>query len=204
METSEVIVPNQLSQKSKSSNHSKVKKEKSKKKVLKKKPIKQAESEADTDTDSEQEQIKLEKAKLKAKKKAKKKLTKRKAKPEKIMNSSDDETINANVIESDSDEEDIRQNENTEFYNWLIQNANKLKHPHLVYFKILDFMSRYFDSEKHELNEISGVSLQELERKCNEKIKEQNNVDDLELISATANSHRKICYYRRTIVFEVS
>tara|TARA_E500000331_G_C16969609_1_gene588712 strand:- start:138 stop:533 length:396 start_codon:yes stop_codon:yes gene_type:complete len=36
------------------------------------------------------------------------------------------------------------------------------------------------------------------------KVKEISNTDDVELISATANSNRKICYYRRKIVFEIA
>lgn len=36
------------------------------------------------------------------------------------------------------------------------------------------------------------------------KVKEISNTDDVELISATANSERKIAYYRRKMVFEIS
>ena len=36
------------------------------------------------------------------------------------------------------------------------------------------------------------------------KINEVDNKDDVELISATAYSERKIAYYRRALVFEIS
>ena len=36
------------------------------------------------------------------------------------------------------------------------------------------------------------------------KSKEISNKDSVELISATANSQRKIAYYRRKIIFEIS
>tara|TARA_R110001592_G_scaffold188358_6_gene433587 strand:+ start:11877 stop:12278 length:402 start_codon:yes stop_codon:yes gene_type:complete len=36
------------------------------------------------------------------------------------------------------------------------------------------------------------------------KIKEISNEDDVELVSATANSSRKIAYYRRKVTFEIS
>tara|TARA_B100000282_G_scaffold282715_1_gene245752 strand:- start:989 stop:1384 length:396 start_codon:yes stop_codon:yes gene_type:complete len=92
----------------------------------------------------------------------------------------------------------------------LAGNSLTLKYQTVVHFNSADGLATQKKEQERQSNEMLEKKLQQIKKDFREeagraiKIKEQNNVDDLELISATANSHRKICYYRRTIVFEVS
>ena len=56
-------------------------------------------------------------------------------------------------------------------------------------------LSKKMTEIKADFREQSGRAL---------KIKEVSNSDDVELVSASAYSERKIAYYRRALIFEIS
>jgi hypothetical protein len=59
----------------------------------------------------------------------------------------------------------------------------------------VDVLNQALASAKEQFRESAGRTL---------KVKELSSNDDIELVSATANNPRKIAYYRRNIIFEIS
>jgi len=85
-----------------------------------------------------------------------------------------------------------------------------LKYATVVHFNSSDGLATQKKEHERQSNEMLAKKIQEVKKDFREaagralQIKETSNSDDVELISATAYSERKIAYYRRTIVFEIS
>ena len=85
-----------------------------------------------------------------------------------------------------------------------------LKYQTVVHFNSRDGLATQKAERERESMEVLNQALTEGKKKFREttgralKTKELNARDDVELISATANNPRKICYYRRYITFEIS
>ena len=85
-----------------------------------------------------------------------------------------------------------------------------LKYATVVHFNSSDGLATQKKEHERQSNEMLEKKLAEVKADFREqagralKLKEVSNKDDVELISATAYSERKIAYYRRAIVFEIS
>ena len=92
----------------------------------------------------------------------------------------------------------------------LAGNLLTLKYATVVYFNSSDGLATQKKEQERQSNEMLQKKLTEVKKEFRQesgralKIKEVNNNDDVELISASAPSERKIAYYRRQIVFEIS
>ncbi|OUU15156.1 MAG: hypothetical protein CBB97_24175 [Candidatus Endolissoclinum sp. TMED37] len=89
-------------------------------------------------------------------------------------------------------------------------NLLTLKYATVVHFNSSDGLATQKKEHERQSNEMLNKKLADVKADFREqsgralKIKEVSNKDDVELISATAYSERKIAYYRRAIVFEIS
>ena len=89
-------------------------------------------------------------------------------------------------------------------------NLMTLKYATVVHFNSSDGLATQKKEHERQSNEMLDKKLAEVKADFREqagralKLKEVSNKDDVELISATAYSERKIAYYRRAIVFEIS
>lgn len=89
-------------------------------------------------------------------------------------------------------------------------NLLTLKYATVVHFNSSDGLTTQKKEHERQSNEMLNKKLAEVKADFREqagraiKLKEVSNKDDVELISATAYSERKIAYYRRAIVFEIS
>lgn len=89
-------------------------------------------------------------------------------------------------------------------------NLLTLKYATVVHFNSSDGLATQKKEHERQSNEMLNKKLAEVKADFREqagrtiKLKEVSNKDDVELISATAYSERKIAYYRRAIVFEIS
>jgi len=89
-------------------------------------------------------------------------------------------------------------------------NMLTLKYATIVHFNSADGLATQKKEHERQSNEMLQKKLKEVKSDFREqadralKLKEVNNRDDVELISASAPSERKIAYYRRQIVFEIS
>ena len=89
-------------------------------------------------------------------------------------------------------------------------NLMTLKYATVVHFNSSDGLATQKKEHERQSNEMLDKKLAEVKADFREqagralKLKEVSNIDDVELISATAYSERKIAYYRRAIVFEIS
>ena len=85
-----------------------------------------------------------------------------------------------------------------------------LKYQTVVHFNSSDGLATQKNEHERQSNEMLQKKLTEVKEEFREaagralKLKEIDNKDDVELISATAYSERKIAYYRRKITFEIS
>tara|TARA_B100000900_G_scaffold268540_1_gene229250 strand:+ start:53 stop:448 length:396 start_codon:yes stop_codon:yes gene_type:complete len=85
-----------------------------------------------------------------------------------------------------------------------------LKYQTVVHFNSSDGLTTQKKEQERQSNEMLQKKLKEVKDAFREaagrtlKIKELDNKDDVELISASAFSERKIAYYRRKITFEIS
>jgi len=85
-----------------------------------------------------------------------------------------------------------------------------LKYATVVHFNSSDGLSTQKKEQERQSNEMLQAKIKEVKADFREqagralKINEKETSDDVELISATAYSERKIAYYRRAIIFEIS
>lgn len=92
----------------------------------------------------------------------------------------------------------------------LAGNLLTLKYATVVYFNSSDGLATQKKEHERQSNEMLQKKLADVKKEFREqagralKLKEVNNRDDVELISASAPSERKIAYYRRQIIFEIS
>lgn len=92
----------------------------------------------------------------------------------------------------------------------LAGNLLTLKYATVVHFNSSDGLATQKKEHERQSNEMLQKKIKEVKADFREqadrtlKINEINSSDDVELISATANSERKIAYYRRQIIFELS
>ena len=89
-------------------------------------------------------------------------------------------------------------------------NALTVKYATVVHFNSPDGLATQKKEHERQSNEMLSKKIQEIKADFREQagralsVKEVSNNDDVELISATAYSERKIAYYRRAIVFEIA
>jgi len=89
-------------------------------------------------------------------------------------------------------------------------NILTLKYATIVHFNSSDGLKTQKNEHERRSNEMLNNKLAEIKLEFKEladrslKIKEISNSDDVELVSASAYSERKIAYYRREIEFEIS
>jgi len=89
-------------------------------------------------------------------------------------------------------------------------NLLTLKYSTVVHFNSSDGLLTQKKEQERQSNEMLDKKLRDVKDDFREqagralKLKEVSNNDDVELISATAYSERKIAYYRRAITFEIS
>ena len=92
----------------------------------------------------------------------------------------------------------------------LAGNLLTLKYATVVHFNSSDGLATQKKEHERQSNEMLEKKMRDVKADFREqagralKMKELSNNDDVELISATAYSERKIAYYRRAIVFEIS
>ena len=85
-----------------------------------------------------------------------------------------------------------------------------LRYNVVVHFNSSDGLATQKKEEERRSNEMLNAALKDVKAEFREvagralKVKEIGNTDDVELISATAQSERKIAYYRRYLTFEIS
>ena len=85
-----------------------------------------------------------------------------------------------------------------------------LKYATVVHFNSSDGLATQKKEHERQSNEMLQEKIKEIKAEFREqagralKVSEVDNKDDVELISATAYSERKIAYYRRALVFEIS
>ena len=89
-------------------------------------------------------------------------------------------------------------------------NRLMVKYNTVVYFNSSDGLATQKKEHERMSNEGLNKKLKEIKDEFRDKVsrslkvKEIANTDDVELISASSHSERKIAYYRRLIVFEIS
>tara|TARA_B100000674_G_C37376898_1_gene705664 strand:- start:41 stop:436 length:396 start_codon:yes stop_codon:yes gene_type:complete len=92
----------------------------------------------------------------------------------------------------------------------LAGNLLTLKYQTIVHFNSSDGLTTQKKEHERQSNEMLQAKIKEAKADFREqagralKVKELESSDDVELVSATAYSERKIAYYRRAIVFEIS
>jgi len=92
----------------------------------------------------------------------------------------------------------------------LAGNLLTLKYATVVHFNSSDGLATQKKEHERQSNEMLQAKIKEVKADFREqtgralKVKETESNDDIELISATAYSERKIAYYRRAIIFEIS
>ena len=92
----------------------------------------------------------------------------------------------------------------------LAGNRLTLKYATVVHFNSSDGLTTQKKEHERQSNEMLQEKIKEVKADFREqagralKISEVDSKDDVELISATAYSERKIAYYRRALVFEIS
>jgi hypothetical protein len=89
-------------------------------------------------------------------------------------------------------------------------NVLTIRYSTIVHFNSSDGLATQKKEHERQSNEMLNKKLVEVKQDFKEqanrglKIKEIANSDDVELVSASAYSERKIAYYRREIKFEIS
>ena len=92
----------------------------------------------------------------------------------------------------------------------LAGNLLTLKYQTIVHFNSSDGLTTQKKEHERQSNEMLQAKIKEAKADFREhagralKVKELESKDDVELVSASAHSERKIAYYRRAIVFEIS
>ena len=92
----------------------------------------------------------------------------------------------------------------------LAGNRLTLKYATVVHFNSSDGLTTQKKEHERQSNEMLQQKIKEVKADFREqagralKVSEIDSKDDVELISATAYSERKIAYYRRALVFEIS
>ena len=92
----------------------------------------------------------------------------------------------------------------------LAGNRLTLKYATVVHFNSSDGLTTQKKEHERQSNEMLQEKIKEVKADFREqagralKVSEVDSKDDVELISATAYSERKIAYYRRALVFEIS
>ena len=92
----------------------------------------------------------------------------------------------------------------------LAANLLTLKYATVVHFNGSDGLATQKKEHERQSTEMLQEKIKEIKADFREqagralKVKEIDSKDDVELISASAQSERKIAYYRRAIVFEIS
>jgi len=92
----------------------------------------------------------------------------------------------------------------------LAGNLLTLKYVTVVHFNSSDGLATQKKEHERQSNEMLQAKIKEVKADFREqaeralKVKEIDSKDDVELISASAQSERKIAYYRRAIIFEIS
>ena len=92
----------------------------------------------------------------------------------------------------------------------LAGNRLTLKYATVVHFNSSDGLATQKKEHERQSNEMLQEKIKEVKADFREqagralKVSEVDSKDDVELISATAYSERKIAYYRRALIFEIS
>ena len=92
----------------------------------------------------------------------------------------------------------------------LAGNSLTIKYQTIVHFNSSDGLATQKKEHERQSNEMLSKKMTEIKADFREqsgralKIKEVSNSDDEELVSASAYSERKIAYYRRALIFEIS